>query len=127
MSDKSYVTMEQRVCQVCGIEYDTGTILLDRRLRPTFNHTTTTGWGLCREHQSLFDEGYVAMVGVDEAKSRKQTDGNIKPEDAHRTGSVAHIKRDVARRLFNMSIPDNLPMMFCEEAVIDKLQSITQE
>jgi len=127
MSDKSYVTVEQHVCRVCGIEYDTGSILLDKRLRPAFDRSTTTGWGLCHGHQRLFDEGYVALVGVDEAKSRKQPSGNVKPEDAHRTGSIAHVKRDVARRLFNVPIADDLPMMFCDEAVINKLQEITPE
>ena len=33
MNDKSHVSLEQHVCLVCGKAFDTGTILLDKRLR----------------------------------------------------------------------------------------------
>src|SRR5688572_18010390 len=33
MSDKSHVSMERRICLVCAAPYETGAILLDKRLR----------------------------------------------------------------------------------------------
>lgn len=40
---KSYVTLEQKICVVCGRSYDTGSLLLDKRLRERFEHHTITG------------------------------------------------------------------------------------
>ena len=60
MDDKSHVSLEQQLCLVCCTAFDTGSILLDRRLRASLKHHTTTGWGLCPEHQRLFSESFVA-------------------------------------------------------------------
>jgi len=43
--DKSHVSLEQQLCLVCGTAFDTGNILLDRRLRASMKHHTTTGLG----------------------------------------------------------------------------------
>ncbi len=56
MDDKSHVSLEQQLCLVCGTAFDTGNILLDKRLRASMKHHTTTGWGLCPKHQRLFSE-----------------------------------------------------------------------
>lgn len=69
MSDKSYVTLEQHVCVVCAKPFDTNALLLHRRLAPVFERHTVTGWGLCPEHQKLKDDGFVALVEIDRAKS----------------------------------------------------------
>ncbi len=55
MNDKSHVSLEQHVCLVCGKAFDTGAVLLDKRLRASMEHHTKTGWGLCPEHQKLSD------------------------------------------------------------------------
>lgn len=47
MSEKSYVSMEQNVCAVCGKTFDTGSILLDRRMQDSMERHTVTDWGLC--------------------------------------------------------------------------------
>ena len=46
MSEKSYVSLKQGACLVCGRPYDTGSILLDLRLRASMACHTVTGWGL---------------------------------------------------------------------------------
>lgn len=51
MSDKSHVSLEQHVCLVCGARFDTGAVLLDRRLRASMEYQTVTDWGLCPEHR----------------------------------------------------------------------------
>lgn len=48
MSEKSHASLEQHVCLVCGTAFDTGRILLDKRLRACMEHHTTTGWGSIR-------------------------------------------------------------------------------
>ncbi len=94
MSEKSHVSVERHLCLACGAAYDTGTILLDRRLRARLERYTTTGWGLCLEHQRLFDDGFVALVECDPGKSGHPSSADrLKPDQAYRTGRVLHLKR----------------------------------
>lgn len=123
MDDKSHVTMEQQVCIVCGQTFDTGAILIDQRLRKQFDHHTVTGWGLCPEHQKLYDDGYIALVEVDPNKSRTQAGTNMKPEDAYRTGTVAHLRKSRWESVFNAPVP-NTPVVFVEPGVIKHLQEL---
>src|SRR3546814_18826039 len=69
MNDKSHVSLEQHACLVCGARFDTGAILLDKRLRASMERPTATGWGLCPEHQKLSDDGFVALVECDPQRS----------------------------------------------------------
>lgn len=123
MHDKSHVSLERRVCLVCGSAFDTGAILLDKRLRPSMTHYTTTGWGLCSEHQRLFDEGYVALVECDPQRSGSPSD-KLKPEQAYRTGKLAHLRREVFGKVFNVPIADQQPCVFVEPGVLDHLQAM---
>lgn len=43
MSEKSHVSLEQHACLVCGTTFDTGAILLDKRLRASMERHTATG------------------------------------------------------------------------------------
>ena len=124
MNDKSHVSLEQHVCLVCGTRFDTGAVLLDRRLRASMEHQTVTGWGLCPEHQKLFDEGFVALVECDPQRSGSQAGGRTKPEQAYRTGQLAHLRRAVFAQVFNVPIADDQPCVFVEPGVIDQLQSM---
>ncbi|WP_269633247.1 ATPase [Pelomonas sp. BJYL3] len=124
MSDKSHVSMEQRVCLVCGQAFDTGAILLNKRLRASMERHTTTGWGLCAEHQKLADDGFVALVECDPQRSRSPG-GRLKPEQAYRTGRLAHLKRHVFANVFNVPIDAGQPCVFVEPGVIDQLQAMT--
>jgi hypothetical protein len=133
---KSHVTLEQHVCIVCGKQHDSGNILMDMRLRTvkgqpalreTFEHKTLTGWGLCEECKVQDDAGYVALVAVDPELSAPGANGNIKPEDAHRTGEVCHVRREgVWDRLFSIPAPDG-PMCFVEPAVVEHLKGMMEE
>ena len=125
MSDKSYVSMEQHVCTVCGHTYVTGSILLSKRLKPSLERYTVTSNGLCPEHQKLFDEGYIALVEV----VNKQNSTTLKPQDANRTGRIAHVRRTVATEMFNTTLPDGA-MVYVEagtdgvKGVIDMLEDM---
>ena len=119
--------MEQKKCQVCGRDFDSGTILLDRRLKERFEPHTLTGWGLCPEHQKLYDDGYIALVAVDESKSEKLPNGNITQEGAYRTGEVVYLKHETFDRIFS-GVPNEkrYPLMFCDSEVIAKLLKIQE-
>jgi hypothetical protein len=120
---KSHVSMEQHVCLVCGHTYDTGSILLDKQLRERFERNTVTGNGLCPEHQKLHDDGYLALVAIDESKSQL-SNNTTTPNTAYRTGDIAHVRRTVARDIFNVPVPDEEPLMFCSPEVINHLKAI---
>ncbi|MDT8398404.1 MAG: ATPase [Pseudomonadales bacterium] len=125
MNEKSHVSLEQHVCLICGVAFDTGSILLDKRLRASMERHTATGWGLCPEHQKLSDDGFVALVECDPQRSGSPAGGGrLKPEQAYRTGRLAHLKRDVFAEVFNVPIAANQPCVFVEPGVIEQLQSL---
>ena len=122
---KSRVSLEQHVCLVCGAAFDTGSILLDRRLRASMEHHTATGWGLCPEHQKLSDEGFVTLVECDPKRSGSPSGGaRLKPDQAYRTGRLVHLKRDKFASLFNVQIKVNQACVFVEPGVIERLRTM---
>lgn len=123
MNEKSHVSLERHVCLVCGMVFDTGAILLDKRLRPSMERYTITGWGLCPEHQRMFDEGFVALVECDPQRSGLPS-GNLKPGQAYRTGKLAHLRREVFGKVFNVPIADKQSCVFVEPGVLDQLQAM---
>ncbi len=127
MTEKSHVSVEQHVCLVCTTRYETGAILIDRRLHDSLDRHTLTGWGLCPEHQVLFDEGYIAVVECDPERSGNPSQGDrVKPDKAYRTGKVAHVKQDAFDRLFNLPRDDKLACVFVEPGVIETLQALSE-
>jgi hypothetical protein len=125
MSDKSYVTLEQKVCLVCTKMFETGDLLLDRRLRPQFEMHTVTGWALCTDCDKLFKDGYVALVGVDPTKSAgAMTGASMDPREAYRTGDVIHVRRTVFHQIFSFNLVEGQPMIFAPPDVIAHLKAI---
>lgn len=120
MTDKSYVTMETRRCLICGNEYSTGALLLDKRVRPIFEKTTCTGWGMCDEHAKAVQEGFVGLVEVDESKSESKGD-KIMPDGAYRTGRVLLIKREALQRGLTFKLGDDTKVMFVSQAALAKM------
>ncbi|CAB4174491.1 hypothetical protein UFOVP1138_63 [uncultured Caudovirales phage] len=125
--DKSYVTMEQKQCPICGTIEDCGSILMDTRIvkgktRKTFEPKTLTGYGLCKEHKKMFDDGFLACIEVTSNTQRT----TIKMENANRTGNIIHIKREAANNIFNTEIEPHIEMIFIQPGVIEKIQKMTQ-
>lgn len=117
---KSYVTLEQHVCKVCGKAFDTGAILMDRRMTERFEHHTVTDYGLCPEDQAKFNDGYLALVAV----SNIGPGNTLKPREAKPTGTIVHIRRTVAREIFNIPIADDLVMCYVQPEVVTKLEEM---
>lgn len=130
MPDKSHVSMEQHVCTVCGKQYDTGAILLDKRLRKSLGPKTLTGWGMCPEHQAKYDEGYIALVECDRSKSGAFSGSEtIRREDVWRTGPVIHMRKAVFEQVFSgvsSTQPDGsmLPVCWIEPDVTKQLEQL---
>lgn len=126
MTEKSYVSIERRICIVCGTEYDTNALLIDKRLRSSLDKHTVTGWGLCSKDQQLYDAGFVALVEIDPEKSGTPPDSeSVRPEQVYRTGTLAHLRRDIAAKVFNVAIRQDLPCVFVEPGTIQKFQAAT--
>lgn len=123
--EKSHVTMEQHVCVVCCKTFDTGAVLLDKRLRAVFDRHTTTGMGLCPEDTKKREDGYVALIGVRNAGDRN-TDKYLRQDEADRTGEVIHIKREAFDKILNAPAPEQ-GVAFVDAEVIEYLKRLHQE
>jgi hypothetical protein len=110
--------MEQNLCQVCGHPFDTGAILLNRTLRQTLDMHTVTGWGLCKDDKARYEQGFVALVECDPAKSNIVANKSG-PGDAYRTGKLIHVKREAFQGIFQRPAPG--PLAFVEPGVIDQI------
>lgn len=118
-----YVRMEQAVCPVCHKVHNHGGILMNMKLKSIPEEKALTHIALCEEHQKLFDEGYVAIVETDYAKSETTwEDGaaKIKPSGAYLLGRCIHIRKEKCAEIINVPIPDG-GVMYCDPAVIDLL------
>lgn len=121
----NFVALGKHVCPVCGQIHDSGEVLINRRFA-NIQEPAVTGCSLCDEHQRLFDEGYLALVGVDESRSVSNKT-RLREEEACRTGSIMHIRRHVAKQIFNVQMPDDLPMCFVSEEVIQMLKKQAED
>ena len=119
--EKSYVSIAQEVCFVTGNLYDSGEILIDKRMENSMEHKTTVGMGICPEVEELFDKGYVALIEVDSAKSGSGNDKELSPKDAYRTGNIAYLKRDVLKELFTMPLEDSQNIVYIDEKTFQHL------
>lgn len=120
MSEKSYVSIEQKVCSICGKVEDHG-ILLDKRLKNTLERCTVTGYAPCKDCIEKLDDNFIACV---ETKNDSST-GKMKQEEADRTGQIMWMRKNVALQMFNVP---NLPfMVFVQVGVIEKIQELIKQ
>ena len=119
---KSHVSMEQHYCPICSEEKDTGTLLLDRRMRDSLEMHTTTGVGICIDCKAMGNDGYVALVGVDPNKS--EIDGDlIKPSKAHRISEYLWLKRSVAEQVLNVDVSE-YPFVYIDQPAIEMIKKM---
>lgn len=94
--EKSYVTLA--VCPIC--RKDTGTLLMDRRLKPTFEMHTVT------------------PEPCDECREQYLTRGVLLIEE--NTGSIAVIKVSAFKRIFDKEVPSR-HIAFVEQGLLKKI------
>lgn len=112
-----YVAMEKHQCVVCAELYDTGNLLLDRRMMNIPKNKQITGNGLCPKDSALHDQGFVALIGVDPARSHA-SDGRMTHDNASRTGMVMHMQSEAFEAIF---YPMDSPVAYVEQPVLDML------
>lgn len=118
---KSHVSLEQKMCLVTGKPFDSGAVLLDKRLKNSMERNTITGWGFSPAVQEKLDQDYVALVCIDFEKS-KVTGERIMPEDAYRTGAIAYLKRHVLKDIApGLEVKE---MTFVDNEFLDMLEAI---
>lgn len=125
---KSHVSLEQHRCRICGKDFDTGAILLDRRLKASMEMVTMTGAGICPEDQSMIDSGYIALVEIDPVKSHADPGKPVKEGNAYRTGRLAWMALHAVKPVLGIYPYDDtgtpLPFVFVEDGVVEKLQEM---
>lgn len=119
---KSHVSLEQQVCVVCGKPFDTGAVLLDKRLKDSMESHTVTGWGMCPAHEEQRANGFVALVECDPTKTPVDNH-TVKQEEAYRTGVIVHIRREVWSEIFDVPAPDD-GVLFIDPDVTKVLVSL---
>jgi len=122
--EKSYVSIEQKICPICLKKFESNAILIDRRMRNSMERNTITGYEICPECKKKLDNGYMALIVSDPSKS-KVTNGKSKIEDAYRTGEILWIKRDVFNKIFNTD--EKRPFVFCDEELPKKLKGMMKQ
>lgn len=121
--EKSHAGFEQKSCIVCGRTYETGALLLDTRMKQSLKKYNITGVGMCDEDQQRFDDGYTALVEINnETEDDVKT---IKPEDAYRTGKIAHLRNKPFVEVFSKEPPKG-GIVYVQEGVLEELRKMSQ-
>lgn len=124
---KSFVTLETKRCIICGKDYDSGAILINKRLYDRFEMHTCTGFGDpcndCTEYLLGGEHGRIALVGVDETKSKmKPADTELKQQDACRTGEISFLDKWAWQHIFTTPMPRG-PMVFLSNEAIAAVEN----
>lgn len=125
MSEKSHVSMEANICPICGKQHETGSLLLDTRLRQSMERVTVTGESLCKDCSAQAAKGFIALIEIDPAKSGSPNHNQrVSSEHAYRTGNVAWLRKSVAEQVFEGNLmPDaDRPFVFVEPGLIQMLE-----
>jgi hypothetical protein len=114
---KSHVSMERKQCPLCGVVYDTDSLLLDTRGKDSLERYTVTGFKLC---SNCYKEGYVALVEID-------NEGNgdtLTPDKANKTGRVCHITNKAFIEIFNAEL---VSMAYIDSTTFEFLVNLKQQ
>jgi hypothetical protein len=106
--------MGYSVCPVCWITHDP-VVLFHRFLQPKLTDKEFLGYVMCTQHDKMKDE-YIALVECSEPGE------SMRIKDAKPTGVYAHVRRDLWSHLFDVPVPDELPLVFVEIGVIEGLK-----
>lgn len=118
---KSYVGMEQHQCPICLEIFDTGNVLLDKRMRASLEEHQLTGLSPCPECQARLDDSFVALIETASPAAGQKT---TSIEEA-RSGNLAWLKKDIFIQVFNQPVPP-YSICFIEPGVIDALNAMKQ-
>ena len=117
---KDFVGVTFQVCPICGVEHNEA-VAIHKRMQKVLEPRNFEGFALCDEHKAMQAE-YIALVETSNAPEG----ANLKPQDAVRTGVIAHVRRAAAAHIFDVSFPANLPFVYVEVGVIGKIKEMTE-
>lgn len=124
MSNNFEVGMVHDLCPCCLKKHNESIIIPTRLNKKTCDGIKeadgkAVGFSICTECEELADKGYVALIGIDPAKSNKSSKGTVTLEDIWRTGKFVWLKKDVAKDVFNWDRDE--PFILLEDEVFAKL------
>ena len=122
----SHVAMGYHSCVVCGDEFESGEVVLDKKLRPIFDGSKKliTDFGLCPECTTQSQNNtWIALVEINPAKCKtKAAPGlSLSPADAWRTGRIMWVKRERLTGLTTRPLPEQAAM-YIDIGVIEMLK-----
>ena len=83
----------------------------------------------CEDCAARIADGYVGMIGVDTDKSDmssvKNGKGRMLASQAHRTGSMVWVKKDVLAAMLSVPLPSDY--FLCPQASLDWIVSLATE
>ncbi|MCK9429607.1 MAG: ATPase [Candidatus Omnitrophica bacterium] len=115
--EKSYVSLDTKICIFCGKQFEIG-IILDKRLKNTLEKNTITGIDLCPE---CTKEDYILLIEIDEDKSSIESDESVKPENAYKTGRAIYVKMKHFQKIFGTTSKNKFS--FINERGYNKFQN----
>ena len=124
---KSYVSLERQICIVCGKSFNTGGLLIDKRLKASMKKYTNTGMGMCPHDEQRKKDGYIGLIGCfnsvgkDGSKEERLTSSKAK-----RSGRVVHLKILAFKRIICVPTPEN-SVCFIEDEGIDKILGLVKQ
>jgi hypothetical protein len=122
---KDFVSIEMKVCPICGVKHDVG-VMLDKRLKKSMERETVTGYEFCNDCKEKIDAGYIALIAIDPNKSNTEGE-TVKFIGAYRTGQIAFVKKRVINQMFTISnkqMKDGF--IFVEQDIITQLENLTK-
>jgi len=117
-----YVKMGKYLCVATGKTFESGEILLDKRLKDIPEDKTVTGWGISPEIQEKIDNGFIVCVSIDLDKSGAKEGKHLQPDSVYRTGQIAYI-RELAFFGITGREPEN-KIIFVDDGFIEMMQKI---
>jgi hypothetical protein len=118
-----YVAMGQHICIVCGQKFDSGEILINKKMRSIPEENRATDFGLCPDDSDKMEAGFIALIETSNVEDDSRE--TMQSKDAIRTGRIAHIKKHAYEGVFQQPAPEG-GIAFCDAKLIDRIQSMTE-
>jgi len=100
MTEKSYVTLA--LCPIC--QKESGELLMDRRLKPTFEMHTIVPSSVCKDCKEKYLKKGVMLINP-------------------KTGALIVLRWQLYKRMFGKPVPRGR-IAFCEQEVLDKINEM---
>ena len=118
----NFVAKELAVCPVCGNTHMTG-VLIHKDMKEIKNQVTHEA--LCPEHQEMFDDGFIALVEVEDTHHKGGK--RVPITEPNRTGRLVHIKKDVFDNLITENVDDSMPLVFMAIDAVEHIVSMFED